>query len=122
MRLGVSRTGFRVLAYCSLGFALIGVVLPLVPTTPFVILAAWFASKGSPAFALWLEQHPRFGPAIDQWRRRGAIPLKAKVLAWSMMATSWAMLLFMGASGLVLAISGVFLLAVAGYMLSRPSY
>ncbi|MBB5320097.1 YbaN family protein [Marinobacter oulmenensis] len=122
MRMSVGRTGFRLLAYLSLGLALAGVVLPLVPTTPFVILAAWFASKGSPAFARWLEQHPQFGPAIEQWRQRRAIPLKAKILAWAMMSISWGMLLMLGASGLVLTISGLFLLAVAGYMLSRPSY
>lgn len=116
------KTGFRILAYISIALAAIGVVLPLLPTTPFVLLAAFFASKGSPAFASWLEGHPSFGPAIRGWRRNRVIPLKAKVLACSMMLFSWGLLFFMGAAGLVLAISGVFLVGVASYLLTRPSY
>lgn len=116
------KTGFRILAYISIALAAIGVVLPLMPTTPFVLLAAFFASKGSPAFASWLEGHPSFGPAIRDWRRNRVIPAKAKVLACSMMALSWGLLLVMGAAGMVLAISGVFLAGVASYLLTRPSY
>lgn len=116
------KTGFRILAYISIALAAIGVVLPLMPTTPFVLLAAFFASKGSPAFASWLEGHPSFGPAIRDWRRNRVIPAKAKVLACSMMALSWGLLFVMGAAGMVLAISGVFLAGVASYLLTRPSY
>ncbi|MGO1693825.1 MAG: YbaN family protein [Marinobacter sp.] len=116
------KTGFRILAYISVALAAIGVVLPLMPTTPFVLLAAFFASKGSPAFASWLEGHPSFGPAIRDWRRNRVIPAKAKVLACSMMALSWGLLFFVGAAGMVLAISGVFLAGVASYLLTRPSY
>lgn len=116
------RTGFRILAYISAGLAVIGVALPLLPTTPFVLLAAFFASKGSPAFAQWLEAHPRFGPAIEQWRHRRAVPARAKVLACSMMAFSWSVLLVIGSPLVVLVISGLFLLSVATYMITRPSY
>ncbi|HAC26926.1 MULTISPECIES: YbaN family protein [Marinobacter] len=116
------KTGFRILAYMSVGLAAAGVVLPLLPTTPFVILAAFFASKSSPAFARWLEEHPTFGPAIGEWRARRAIPRKAKLLAFAMMGLSWSMLVWLGSPVLVLAVSGLFLLGVAGYMLSRPSY
>jgi uncharacterized membrane protein YbaN (DUF454 family) len=114
--------GFRILAYISAGLAVVGVVLPLLPTTPFVLLAAFFASKGSPAFARWLEEHPRFGPAIAQWRERRAVPARAKGLACGMMALSWTLLFFLGASVLVLAISGTFLCCTACYLLTRPSY
>jgi hypothetical protein len=116
------KTGFRILAYISITLAAAGVVLPLLPTTPFVLLAAFCASKGSPAFAQWLEDHPRFGPAIDQWRTRRAVPARAKVLACSMMALSWGMLFALGASGMVLGISGVFLCGTACYLVTRPSY
>ncbi|MBK1873710.1 MULTISPECIES: YbaN family protein [Marinobacter] len=116
------KTGFRVLAYISIGLAAIGVVLPLLPTTPFVLLAAFFASKGSPAFASWLEEHPSFGPAIRDWRRNRVIPLRAKVLACGMMLLSWGILFAMGAATVVLAISGTFLAGVASYLLTRPSY
>jgi len=116
------KTGFRILAYISIGLAAIGVVLPLLPTTPFVLLAAFFASKGSPAFARWLEGHPSFGPAIRDWRRNRVIPLTAKVLACSMMILSWGLLLFLGAAGMVLAVSGTFMVCVASYIVTRPSY
>lgn len=117
----VGKTGFRFLAYTSAGLAALGVVLPLLPTTPFVILAAYFASRGSPAFAAWLEQHQTFGPAIEQWRQRRAVPLKAKLLALAMMMASWSMLLLLGSPALGLTISGLFLLAVAIYLMTRPS-
>ncbi len=116
------KTGFRILAYTSVMLAVAGVVLPLLPTTPFVLLAAFFASRGSPAFAQWLEDHPRFGPAIDQWRTRRAVPARAKVLACSMMAFSWGLLIVLGASCVVVAIAGVFLCGTACYLVTRPSY
>lgn len=122
MTLRLGKTGFRVLAYLSVGVAAIGVVLPLLPTTPFVLLAAYFASKGSPEFARWLEGHPSFGPAIRDWRRNRVIPVKAKFLACGMMALSWSLLFIAGSAGMVLAISGLFLVGVAGYLLTRPSY
>ena len=116
------KTGFRILAYLFIGLAAIGVVLPLIPTTPFVLLAAFFASKGSPAFATWLEGHPSFGPAIRDWQRNRVIPVRAKVLACSMMTLSWSLLLFMGVAGMVLAVSGIFMVCVASYIVTRPSY
>lgn len=115
------KTGFRILAYISVGIAAVGVILPLLPTTPFVLLAAFFASKGSPQFALWLEDHPKFGPAIVQWRQRRAIPTTAKLLACSMMALSWSLLVLLGSPAFVLTVSGLCLLSVAGYLLTRPS-
>lgn len=115
------KTGFRILAYISAGLAVVGVALPLLPTTPFVLLAAFFASKGSPAFAQWLDAHPRFGPAIEHWRLRRAVPVGAKVLACTMMTLSWVVLLLMGASPVVLGIVGACLAATACYLLTRPS-
>ncbi|WP_375193394.1 YbaN family protein [Marinobacter sp.] len=116
------KTGFRILAYIFVGLAVAGVALPLLPTTPFVLLAAYCASKGSPAFAEWLDNHPRFGPAIAQWRTRRAVPARAKLLACSMMGVSWTMLFMLGASATVLAISGLCLCGTACYLLTRPTY
>lgn len=63
-------------------------VLPLLPTTPFVLLAAYFFSRGSQRYEHWLLAHPRFGPMVSDWRDHHAVPLGAKRLAWSMMAVS----------------------------------
>jgi len=115
------KTGFRILAYISASLAVIGVALPLLPTTPFVLLAAFFASKGSPAFAQWLDTHPRYGPVIENWRLRRAVPVRAKVLACTMMTLSWAILFLMGAAPLILGIVGTCLAGTACYLLTRPS-
>ncbi|MFN2362503.1 MAG: YbaN family protein [Marinobacter sp.] len=115
------RTGFRILAYTSIAMAAIGVVLPLLPTTPFVLLAAWSASKGSPTFAAWLENHETFGPAIDNWRSRRAIPAKGKWLACSMLAVSWSVLLISGAAPVVLVLAGLMFSGLACYLLTRAS-
>lgn len=118
----MGKTVFRILAYISVVIAAVGVVLPLLPTTPFVLLAAFLASKGSPQFAQWLEGHPKFGPAIKQWRTNRVVPVQAKVLACSMMAISWGILIFTGMSGVVLAITGLFFIGIAGYLVTRPTF
>lgn len=117
----MERTAYRLLAYVCVGLAVAGAVLPLLPTTPFVLLAAWAASKGSPAFAQWLENHGTFGPIIDNWRTRRAIPVRAKWLACGMLALSWSILALLGASTWLLAGLGVFFIIMAGYLVSRPS-
>jgi uncharacterized membrane protein YbaN (DUF454 family) len=63
-----------------------GLVLPLVPGTLFLIVAAWCFTRSSPRFEAWLLNHPRLGPPIRQWRERGAIPRRAKLVAFGAMA------------------------------------
>ena len=49
------------------------------PTTVFLILAAWAASKGWPQMDAWLLNHPKYGPTLRDWRANGTVPRKAKV-------------------------------------------
>ena len=65
---------------------LVGIFVPLLPTTPFVLLAAFCFSRGSERCERWLLEHPRFGPMVCDWRERRAVPLRAKQLATVMMA------------------------------------
>lgn len=67
------------------GLGGLGVVLPGLPTTPFMILAAWAFSRSSPRFHAWLWNHRVFGPYIQQWARHRVIPTHAKVLSVSFM-------------------------------------
>jgi len=64
---------------------IVGIFLPLLPTTPFVLLAAFCFSRGSTRCERWLLEHPRFGPMVRDWRAQRAVPLRAKQLATVMM-------------------------------------
>ncbi|KQV87547.1 YbaN family protein [Pelomonas sp. Root1237] len=92
MHRALARLLWRALAALSLVLAMIGVVLPVLPTVPFLLLAAWAAGKGWPALETWLLNHAHFGPGIRRWRERGAVPRRAKWLAVVMMACSAVML------------------------------
>lgn len=83
-------TSLRKALYFSLGWicvllGLIGVLLPLLPTTPFIILAAFCFSRSSPRFHRMLVEHRLFGPIIRDWEAYGVIPLKVKWISSIMM-------------------------------------
>jgi len=77
---------------CALLAGIVGIFVPLLPTTPFVLLAAFCFSRGSVRCERWLLEHPRFGPMVRDWRAHRAIPLRAKQLATVMMTvgSAWA--------------------------------
>lgn len=75
----------------SLVCGIVGIFLPLLPTTPFVLLAAFCFSRGSTRCEAWLLGHRVFGPMVVNWREHRAIPWRAKQLAWLMMAVGSAL-------------------------------
>lgn len=81
----IRRTLWAGAGILSLGLGLAGIPLPLLPTTPFLILAAFCFSRSSQRLHDWLVNHPKLGPPIRDWNEYGAIPLKAKILATVMM-------------------------------------
>ncbi len=79
---------YRALGIASVALGVVGAVLPLLPTTPFLILAAYFFARSHPEWEARLLAHPKAGPAILAWRDHRAIPKFAKVMATVMMAIS----------------------------------
>lgn len=72
----------------ALILGIIGAILPVVPTTPFILVTAACWGRASPRFHRWLHQHRYFGPMVRNWEEKRAIPRRAKYLAWSMMSLS----------------------------------
>jgi uncharacterized protein len=110
-----------ILAYACIGLGVIGAVLPLLPTTPFLLVAAWAAAKGSPRLHHWLYQHPRLGAPLIAWEQKRAVPAGAKWLACGFMAISWAIMLQQTSGPFVPVLTGAVFVAVALFLISRPS-
>ncbi|SEE88701.1 MULTISPECIES: YbaN family protein [Pseudomonas] len=77
----LARILFGLLAYISLAIGLIAIVVPGLPTTEFILLAAWAATKSSPRLSAWLENHRLFGPILGNWRNGKIVARRAKVSA-----------------------------------------
>lgn len=111
---------WRSLVIVFLLLAFIGALLPGLPTTVFLILAAWAASRGWPALDHWLTHHPRYGHLIREWRAHKTIPRKAKVIASVMMLTSASLMWLSNAPFWVKIFTDGIMLLVAVWMWTRP--
>ena len=77
-----------VLGWISFVLGIIGAFLPVIPTTPFLILSAYLFSKSSPRFHRWLLELPMAGPALADWNDNRVIRPRAKILCLSMITLS----------------------------------
>jgi uncharacterized membrane protein YbaN (DUF454 family) len=111
---------WRTLAVACVALGMLGVVLPGLPTVPFLLLAAWAAGRGWPALERWLLEHPKHGPTVRQWRERGAVPRRAKWLSSVMMAASAGIMWAIDVPGWALALAVVTMTAVAVWLWRRP--
>jgi uncharacterized membrane protein YbaN (DUF454 family) len=85
---GTRRVLLQALGWSCVALGLVGAVLPLLPTTPFLLVALWAFAGSSRRFHDWLYTHRLFGPPLQAWQAHGVIPLKAKVLALCAMVAS----------------------------------
>ena len=105
----------------SLGAGFVGVVLPLVPTVPFLLLAAFCFARSSERLHTWLVMHPKFGPSIMDWRERGAISLRAKRMATVSIIAVFMVSVLIGLKLTLLAIQALTLGCVLLFIWSRPN-
>ena len=118
----VVRPLFVIAGFLSLALGVIGIFLPLLPTTPFLLLSAFLFSKGSSHWHSWLLRQPHVGPAILDWNRHGVIRTRAKVVCLSLLAATlvytvgFATFPMIGRASVVLICS-----SVAIFVASRPS-
>lgn len=116
-----ARILWLLLGLVSTGCGLAGAVLPLVPTTPFLLVAAFAFARSSPRLHGWLVRHPRFGPLILNWQHHGAISPGAKRAALLFMGAALGLSVLLGVPGWVLAIQAVVMGCVAIFLLTRPN-
>ena len=88
------RAGYAALGFAFVALGIIGAFLPVMPTTVFLILAAWSFGRSSPRLEAWMLNHPKFGGVIRDWREHGAVPRRVKYLACSGMAVGFAVFWF----------------------------
>jgi uncharacterized protein len=111
------------LGWLFVGLGIIGAFLPLVPTTSFLILAAWCFARSSPRFEAWLYNHKRFGPPLRSWRDHRVISARSKALALSGMGLGFVLFLLTAHPqpwliGLVILVLG----GCAIFVVTRPSF
>lgn len=114
------RAAWRVLGVASLATGLVGIFVPLLPTTVFLLVSAFAFERGSERLHNWLVTHPRFGPPIETWRRHRAIARSAKRKALLALGLLFVLSVVLGAPIYALAIQALILTAVAVFIATRP--
>lgn len=109
------------LAWVMVGLGIAGIFLPLLPTTPFLLLAVWLFSRSSPRLAKWLMDHPWLGPPLRDWREEGTISRRAKISAILLMSLA---LLYLWVAleppaTVLLVVAGI-MLTCGAFIVSRP--
>jgi uncharacterized protein len=109
------------LGYVATACGIVGAFLPLVPTTPFLLVAVFAFARSSPRLHLWLTTHKRLGPFIDNWQRYGAIGRRAKTSAVLVMGAALAAGWWFGAPAWVIGLQALAMAGVCVFILTRPN-
>lgn len=112
---------YRLVGFLALGLGILGAFLPLMPTTIFLIVAAWAFGKSAPKLRARLYAHKRFGPTLRAWDRKRAIPPRAKLAAVIGMGLSLVLVMLTATTPWVPMAAGLALTLCALYVLTRPS-
>lgn len=104
----------------ALALGIVGIILPLLPTTPLLLLAAFCFARSSPRLEMWLVEHPRLGPPIRDWRAEGAISGRGKVAALVAIGLTFGLSLALRLPVTVLLIQAAALGAVTLFIVTRP--
>lgn len=108
-------------AWLSVALGIVGIILPLFPTTPFLLVAVWAFSRSSPEMAEKIRSHRHAGKYVRDWEDHGVIPTGAKVIAVVMMTAMFGYLHFQTEAPAWLEIGTMLVMAAAaGFVLSRP--
>ena len=109
------------LGLLCVGLAFIGIFIPGIPTTPFLIVALWAFAQSSKKFHAWLLNHKRFGTVLRNWESHKVVPIKAKILMVVLQITAVAMIQYSLNNIFITIGLAVLLLCVASYVISLPS-
>lgn len=115
-----TRLFWLVVGLLALLLGIAGIVLPLLPTTPFLLVAAFAFARSSSRLARWLDEHPHLGPPIHNWRRHGAISRRAKIAAMAVIIATPLVSIAMDVSQRILLVQLAVLTVVSIFILSRP--
>ena len=112
---------FNTIGIISFGLGILGIFLPLLPTTCFMILSAWAFARSSPTFHAWLYYKSPFAESIQNWQQHRIVPVKVKWMATSSIIVSYIITLMLVENIYILSGVGICLLGVVLYLLSKPS-
>ncbi|WP_135077165.1 YbaN family protein [Terasakiella sp. SH-1] len=121
MNVKIRQTLYLSVGWFFTGLGFIGAFLPVLPTTPFLLVAVWAFSKSSPKLKRWLYTHPQFGPHIRNWFDHGAITTRAKIFAVSLMGVSVGFSTLLSESLYLPIALSLIMVAVATFILTRPA-
>lgn len=120
-RFRAPRWVFLLIAYLAIGLGFLGIFLPGLPTTPFLLVAVWAAKRGSQTLHDWLYAHRYFGPPLRAWEQERAVSTRGKIIAVALLLASWVFMAWKTEGMMVPVVTGVFFTGVAAFLLTRPA-